>query len=284
VDCVGLRPLVQRHSPKRHHVVAASPLEAERYPNWRGAVVGRESLPEGSRGAREQDAHPWAENNQAQMVRGLDGRGASAIIEQRQQFVREYSAFRVMTRPAWPMGRWSVPGIGDQPEAHLNAPGLRQRSEGLENPPNTQAARLDLILTSEIMALVRDAVSGVTALPGSSTAPSVDPRVGDPKIWHTERVGTTEDPPVRELSPVGPSGSADRVPHDEEAEEILATGYVPLRWSPFRSAPVPVSGEIPASLLEKLRSSGVFHWWSTTPGGITRSTTPTRVHRSVRRR
>jgi hypothetical protein len=208
---------------------------------------------------REDDAHPWAENSQAHMVRGPDGRGASAIIEQRQQFVREYSAFRVMARPAWPMGRWSVPRIGDQPGALSRVPDLRQESEGLENPPKNQAARPDLVLTSEVMALVRDAVSGVTALPGSSTAPSADPRVGDPKIWHTDRVGTTEDLPVRELSPVGPSGSAERMPHDEEQEEILATGYVPLRGSPFRLAPVLVPGEIPASLQGKLRSSGVFH-------------------------
>jgi hypothetical protein len=193
------------------------------------------------------------------MVRGPDGRGASAIIEQRQQFVREYSAFRVMARPAWPMGRWSVPGIGNQPGALSNAVGLRQGAARLENSPTEEAARPDLVLTSEVMALVRDAVSGVTALPVSSTTPSGDPRVGDPKIGPAERVGTTEDLPVRELSPVGPSGSAERMSHDEEEEEILATGYVPLRGSPFLSAPVPVPVEIPVSLLGKLRASGLFH-------------------------
>jgi hypothetical protein len=192
-------------------------------------------------------------------VRGPDGRGLSAIIEQRQQFVREYSTFRVMARPAWPMGRWSMPGIGVQPGAPSNAPGLRQGSKGLDHPPTNQVARPDLFFTSEAMALVRNAVSGVTVLPGSSTASSADPRVGGPQMGLTERVGTIEDPPVRELSPVGPLGSADCVPHDEEEEEILATGYVPLRGSPFRSAPVFVPGEIPASLLGKLRSSGVFH-------------------------
>jgi hypothetical protein len=209
---------------------------------------------------REHDAHPWADNSQAHMARGPDGKGAAAIVEQRQQFVRAYPAFRVMSRPILPMGRWSVPGIGGQPGAPSNTPALAAQS-AMETADLVagSAALPNLTLTTEVMALVRDAVSGVTVFPGSSAGMSVDPRVEDPKTGNTERIGTAENLLGRELSPVGPSGSANSPRLDEEEEEILATGYVPLRGSPFRSVSILVPGEIPASLLGKLRSSGVFH-------------------------
>jgi hypothetical protein len=206
----------------------------------------------------DHDTHPWASSSQEHLVRGPDGRGAPALIEQRKQFVRVYADFRVTARPMLAMGRWSAPGVGQVAHCHADLP--------LPDVPgggSGKVAEMGQVLQAsnarpaEAMAHTRDDLSGVTVLPGAAEDPSGSiavRRYGAERMQEERRAGDTR---ALRLPSAGPSWSTGHAPRPEEEEEILAEGRIPHRGPSFRSAPPP-SMEIPTTMLWKLRAAGAF--------------------------
>jgi hypothetical protein len=206
----------------------------------------------------DHDTHPWDSSSQEHLVRGPDGRGAPALIEQRKQFVRLYADFKVTARPMLAMGRWSAPGVGKAADEHADlplpdVPGCRSEKVADAGP----VLKTGHAHPAEEMAHTRDDVSGMSVPHGVADNPSGSIAVrqfGSDLVRGERRGGDTR---ASRLPTGGQLGSAGHAPRPEVEEEILAEGRIPRRGPSLRSAPPP-STAIPTTMLWKFRAAGAF--------------------------